>query len=580
MFQNLIKLFDRRSSLSTPPQWLTDALAGERRSTAGVTINEMTGLEVSAVFACVRVISEAIASLPLFVYRRDDADNRSLASDHPLFKVLHLTPNPEMTSYTFRETMQAHVLIYGNGYAKIVRDGALRPRQLVPLLPDRTTPRRNAAGELEYELRASDGITPAGTLPARDVLHLPGLSFDGLVGYAPLALAKETIGLAKAAEQMAGAFYGNNSAASGVLEYDGTLEEDTYKRLRENWEGLHKGPENAYKVAILEQGMTFKPLTIAGREAQFLESRRFAVEEIARRFNVPPSMIQDNSRSTFSNVEQQALNFLQYTIRPWLIRWEQELTRKLFSDPRVFAEHRVEGLLRADFNARMAGYATGRQWGWLSANDIRRLENLNAIGGGDDYLTPLNMGSAGGEAGNEAGNDAGSDAEPEPDADAEPPSRSRHDRIAAAHEALMTEGLVRIYKRERDRLMRASKRPDFAGKTSLFTNWLQGFYDEQEQIVRGTLIPCVDAFASSVNCELYEDELGQWTADAARQHVAESKQQILASIEREGGLVTDEVRGIVDGWKSDRIANESNELMVSLADLCVTLQAGRLNRND
>jgi len=568
MLNRIKRIWDKRGGLSSPPQWLTDALQ-TTKTTSGVTVNEVTSLEVSAVFACVRVISEAVASLPLFVYRRD-GENRSLASDHPLFSVLHRSPSADMTSFTYRQTMQSHVLIYGNGYSEIVRDNGGRVREIVPMLPDRTKPRRASDGSIEYEVRAADGRTTARVLPGRDVLHIPGLSFDGLMGYAPLSLAKETVGLAKAAEQMAGSFYGNNSVSSGVLEYDGTLGDDEYKRLRDNWETLYKGPEKAYKVAILEQGLKFKQLTIAGREAQFLESRRFAVEEIARRFNVPPSMIQDHTRSTFSNVEQQALSFVMYTLRPWLVSWEQELARKLFAgEPGMFAEHRVEGLLRADFSTRMSGYVNGRQWGWLSANDIRKLENMSPIDGGDSYLVPLNMQDS---------------TTPQPQVDPvrsgivpttppttptpaaieskpEPPQRDRFDRIAAAHEPVMVDALRSVVRTEREKVRRNSKRADF-------DSWLDAFYTTHVTHVRNAITPCVEAYAASVGCDEYDAQVGEWAASASVAYVEQSLAQVrsVEGNDRRAGIAE-----IIDDWERDRIPFEAGQMMVRLADFCASL---------
>lgn len=232
-------------------------------------------------------------------------------------------------------------------------------------------------------------------LSPSDVLHIPGLGFDGLVGYSPIAMAKNAIGLAIAAEEYGSKFYANGAAPSGVLEHPGTLKDPG--RVRESWQATFGGSANANKVAVLEEGMKYTPISISPNEAQFLETRKFQINEIARIFRVPPHMVGDLEKSSFSNIEQQSLEFVKYTLDPWVIRWEQALYRTLLSDEEkktVFFKFNVEGLLRGDYASRMSGYATARQNGWMSANDIRELEDLDRIPaelGGDLYLVNGNM---------------------------------------------------------------------------------------------------------------------------------------------------------------------------------------------
>ena len=232
-------------------------------------------------------------------------------------------------------------------------------------------------------------------LSPSDVLHIPGLGFDGLVGYSPIAMAKNAIGLAIAAEEYGSKFYANGAAPSGVLEHPGTLKDPG--RVRESWQATFGGSANANKVAVLEEGMKYTPISISPNEAQFLETRKFQINEIARIFRVPPHMVGDLEKSSFSNIEQQSLEFVKYTLDPWVIRWEQALYRTLLSEEEkktVFFKFNVEGLLRGDYASRMSGYATARQNGWMSANDIRELEDLDRIPaelGGDLYLVNGNM---------------------------------------------------------------------------------------------------------------------------------------------------------------------------------------------
>lgn len=367
---------------------------------AGKTVTEKSAMQLTAVYACVRILAEAIAGLPLHLYRRGKNGSKDKAADHPLYSLLHDEPNPEMTSFVFRETMMTHLLLYGNCYSQIIRDGRGQVTALYPLMPNQMSVDRDERGQLYYTyLRSNEeAATMSGStvyLMPEDVLHVPGLGFDGLVGYSPIAMARNSIGMALACEEYGAKFFANGASPSGVLEHPGTIKD--ISRLRESWNSVYGGSKNAGKVAILEEGMHYAPISISPNEAQFLETRKFQVDEIARIFHVPPHMIGDLERSTFSNIEQQSLEFVKYTLNPWVCRWEQALTRALLS-PRekreYFIKFNVDGLLRGDYQSRMNGYAIGRQNGWMSANDIRELENLDRIPaeqGGDLYLVNGNM---------------------------------------------------------------------------------------------------------------------------------------------------------------------------------------------
>lgn len=367
---------------------------------AGKTVTEKSAMQLTAVYACVRILAEAIAGLPLHLYRRGKNGSKDKAADHPLYSLLHDEPNPEMTSFVFRETMMTHLLLYGNCYSQIIRDGRGQVTALYPLMPNQMSVDRDERGQLYYTyLRSNEeAATMSGStvyLMPEDVLHVPGLGFDGLVGYSPIAMARNSIGMALACEEYGAKFFANGASPSGVLEHPGTIKD--ISRLRESWNSVYGGSKNAGKLAILEEGMHYAPISISPNEAQFLETRKFQVDEIARIFHVPPHMIGDLERSTFSNIEQQSLEFVKYTLNPWVCRWEQALTRALLS-PRekreYFIKFNVDGLLRGDYQSRMNGYAVGRQNGWMSANDIRELENLDRIPaeqGGDLYLVNGNM---------------------------------------------------------------------------------------------------------------------------------------------------------------------------------------------
>lgn len=369
-------------------------------STSGKRVNERSAMQMTAVYSCVRILSEAVAGLPLHLYQYTDKGSKEKAVDNPLYFLLHDEPNTEMTSFVFRETLMTHLLLWGNAYSQIIRNGKGEVVGLYPLMPDRMTVGRDEKGRLYYEYMVSSDDAKTlkdGTvrLSPYDVLHIPGLGFDGLVGYSPIAMAKNAIGLAIAAEEYGSKFYANGATPSGILEYPGTVKEPD--KVRESWNAGFGGSSNAHKIAVLEEGMKYTPISISPNEAQFLETRKFQINEIARIFRVPPHMVGDLEKSSFSNIEQQSLEFVKYTLEPWLVRWEQAMQRALIPQDdksKYFIKFNVDGLLRGDYQSRMQGYATARQNGWMSANDIRELENLDRIpaeDGGDLYLINGNM---------------------------------------------------------------------------------------------------------------------------------------------------------------------------------------------
>ena len=352
-------------------------------SAAGKRVNERSAMQMTAVYSCVRILTEAVAGLPLHLYRYKEDGGKEKALDHPLYLLLHDEPNPEMSSY-----------------AQIIRNGRGEVMALYPLMPDRMAVDRDDKGQLYYEYTTSADDAPISKgsivrLKPSDVLHIPGLGFDGLVGYSPIAMAKNAIGLAIATEEYGSKFFANGAQPSGVLEHPGTIKDP--QRVRDSWMSQFGGSANSNKIAVLEEGLKYTPISISPEQAQFLETRKFQINEIARIFRVPPHMVGDLEKSSFSNIEQQSLEFVKYTLEPWLVRWEQSIQRTLFSadeKKRYFVRFNVEGLLRGDYASRMNGYAVGRQNGWMSANDIRELENLDRIPaeeGGDLYLINGNM---------------------------------------------------------------------------------------------------------------------------------------------------------------------------------------------
>lgn len=367
-------------------------------SSSGRRVTERTAMQMTAVYSCVRILSETLASLPLHIFESSETNSRK-ATKHPLYKLLHDEPNPEMTSFIFRETLMTHLLLWGNAYAQIIRNGKGEVLALYPLMPDRMRVDRDEYGQLYYEYMLSDSDANAKEsgavrLSTQDILHIPGLGFDGLVGYSPIAMAKNAIGMAIATEEYGAAFFANGATPSGILTHPGVIKNP--EAMRESWsKGF--GGRNSHKVAILEEGMNYTPISIAPNEAQFLETRKFQLNEIARIFRVPPHMVGDLEKSSFSNIEQQSLEFVKYTLDPWVSRFEQAMTRRLLTDDekkKYYIKFNVDGLMRGDYQSRMNGYATARQNGWMSANDIRALENLDLISdeeGGNLYLINGNM---------------------------------------------------------------------------------------------------------------------------------------------------------------------------------------------
>ena len=357
-------------------------------TSSGKAVNERTAMQTTAVYACVRILAETIASLPLHTYKHT-ARGKEKAKEHRLYYLLHDEPNPEMTSFVFRETLMGHLLLWGNAYAQIIRDGRGKVLALYPLLPDRMVVDRTLAGELYYEYRKDTGSV---ILRKEDVLHIPGLGFDGLIGYSPIAMAKNAIGMALACEEYGATFFANGANPGGVLEHPGVVKEP--KRVRDSWNAVYQGSENAHRIAVLEEGMKFQSIGIPPEQAQFLESRKFQLNEIARIFRIAPHLIGDLEKSSFSNIENQSREFVMYTLDPWVVRWEMALRKALLlrsEKENYFIKFNVDGLLRGDYASRMQGYAVGIQNGFLSPNDVRKLENLNTVEHGDVYAMNGNM---------------------------------------------------------------------------------------------------------------------------------------------------------------------------------------------
>lgn len=368
-----------------------------QQSNSGVEVDEESSLKISAVYACVKVIAETIASLPLVLLKELSNGDNEKAKQHPLYSVLHDSPNSEMTSFTFREMLMTNLLLWGNAYALIKRDANGHVVELYPLKSKNMVVERDAVtNAIKYTYTNNKGITK--TYKPKQVLHIPAFTFDGIVGVSPITYAREAMGLSLATEEFGARFFGNGARPGGVLEHPGIVKDP--EKLRDSWNKVYQGTQNSHKVAVLEEGMKYHEIGMSPEDSQFLQTRAFQINEICRIFRVPPHMIGDLSRSTFSNIEHQSIDFVVHTIRPWIARWEQAITRSLLNDEEktiYYARFNVNGLMRGDFNSRMSGYAIARQNGWMSANEIRALEDMNKIPsdqGGDLYLLNGNMISA------------------------------------------------------------------------------------------------------------------------------------------------------------------------------------------
>ena len=365
------------------------------RADSGERVDEKSAMQIATVYACVRLLAETVAGLPLHLYRtKDGGSAKERAMDHPLYKLLYRQPNPEMTSFSFREVMMTHLLLWGNCYAQIIRDGKNGVLGLYPLLPENIEIDRDDKGQIFYIYHAYTDEKPGENnkdiyFRRDEIFHVPGLGFNGLVGFSPIAMMKNALGTTLAVEKYGSSFFKNGAQPSGVLEHPGVLKDPS--KIRENWSAVYGGANNAHKVAVLEEGMQYKAISLPPEDSQFLSTRQFGVNEICRIFRVPPHMVQDLEHATFSNIEHQSIDFVVHTLTPWLVRFEQAIVKDLLMEEEqdeYFPKFNVDGLLRGDYQSRMQGYATGISNGFLSPNDIHRLENWDLVPaekGGDDY---------------------------------------------------------------------------------------------------------------------------------------------------------------------------------------------------
>lgn len=470
----------RAITLSDFPQLASFLAPGQA---AGVAVTEQTALNYSAWWNGVDIISSQVAVRPRILYRRLDDDSRERAKTHPVYRLLHDEPNEYMTPFVFWQTLMYHVLTWGNGYAEIEYDNALRPIALWPIVPGTIEPKM-VRGRLQY-------VQPAGGVPLEpeDILHIPGLGYDGLRGYSVLSMARASLGLGMAAERYGASFFGGGAWPGLVLEHPGRLDEDQRKRITDSLHTQHGGPDRAHKALVLEQGMKVEKVGIPPNDAQFLETREFQVVEVARWFNLPPHKLKYKSgERPGGNIESEMIEFETDTLLPWFVRVEQELSRKLVAKSQrstFYVEHLVDARSRAiPTEARYRVYGMARQWGILNVNEIRRKENENGIGpDGDRYLEPENM--------HEAGEPDPPPAElpPAPALPALPPApdpAAASARTQAARRALLVDAVGRFVRRESAAARKASRKGPKAFQASV-----QEFYEDAPGVLTGFLEPAV-----------------------------------------------------------------------------------------
>ena len=574
-------------------QWIKDWLRGKDPGVAtnsGVEVSPESAVRSSTVLACGRLLSETIAALPLFLYRRLADNAKERATDHPLYEVLHIQPNKEMSSFIFREMMMWHLLFWGNSFSWIDWSNGGDVLGLWPLLPWKMEVKRTDE-ILVYKYQLPDNTFR--TFPREQILHIPGMSFDGLVGRSLLSLAREPIGLSIALEQFGAEFFGRGINFGGFLETDSkALSQKAHENLRSSLKEKYQGISNTHKLFILEEGMKYKQNVIPLNSAQFLESRKFQAIEVARMFNVPLHLIQELDRATFNNIEQLDIGFSKYTITPWVTRIEQTETVTLLGveeRKRLFIKHLLEGLLRGDIETRYEAYNKARMGGWMSADEIRALEDMNPIpdGKGQGYWRPLNM------------VDTSEELPPVPDqfsrkaieGKTEHRTATHKTRIANSHRKQFRDMTDRLIKVEKDPVIKAAKR--IFGKrtieTDKFNVFLREFYDKKygeinkrtKAIITNYGNVIFVAASDEVGVDLPSDELDEFMAGYTEtfnaRYIATSENRLSEAAEQAALNGTDSVvavEGQFDYWEENRPGTVSLKETIQIAGAVSVLAYG------
>jgi HK97 family phage portal protein len=493
------------SGLDNPRQWLVNLFGGGPTS-SGVNVNEDNAITYSAVHNAITIYSEITAMLPLNVYQRLKPRGKEKAQTHPAYSILHDQPNPEMTSFLFRETLMGHLLTYRNAYAEIDYDKAGRVKGLWPLMPDRTWPERDKQTQrLYYKTILPDGKQVK--LPANRVFHVPGRSYNGIKGINLIQLMKESIGSGLAMEKYSSKFFSNDGTPGGVLEHPGELGKIAHDNLKADWEEKHTGLDNAHRIAILEEGMKWNRIGVTPEDAQMLESKKFQITEIARWFNMPPHLLKDLERATFSNIEEQSLEFVIYCLTPWLKRWEQQIQKDLISNKNFFAEFLVDALLRGDIESRYNAYTQAIQNGIMSRNEARDKENLNPYPGGDEYMVPLNMMSANmlGDFTGDGENKSLEDRKKKLDELRARRSAAGRRNIALTYEKVIKRSAKKMVEDEVKKVRAEAKKELAERNEGNFKKWLKDFYEDFPKEVQKQMAPVINSLAESMSDEAIKE---------------------------------------------------------------------------
>ncbi len=532
-------LFDRRATKvtgshpSSPDYWVQKLMGGGSATDAGINIDHNNALTYTPFWAAVNIIAGAVGSLPLVTYRRLKPRGKQRAPSHPAYKLLHDRVNDFISAQIFRETLMAHTLTYGNGYAEIERNGTGKPINLWPLLPNRVVPKvgiKDGKDWLWYEVTLKDGSKKP--LPYFNVLHIPGLGFDGLKGYSVVEFHKNALGLGMAVKKFGSKFFANGARPGGVLEHPKKLDDKGFNRLRKQWNEVHEGLDNTERFAILEEDMKWHETSTDPTSAQALETQKFSVTDVARMFQIPPHMLAEMDRATFNNIENQGIMFLTMTLYRWLRKWENECNYKLFGEEtrgHVFCEFLTAAFLRGDTKKRYDAYHKGRQGGWLSVNDIRDMENQNPIEGGDVYLSPLNMKPAGQDGDDDDSQDEDKDAKDGQVDEKNSRSIVRVERIAESFTPLLGDAISRLHKKELNDAGRArDKNPD------AFDKWVQQYYTPSGNFAENFLsaiAPTIEAVSETlwmtITAEIIPPEMRTkvigFAADVTERYLARSR---------------------------------------------------------
>lgn len=495
---------------------------------SGILVTPDTALTFSAVLAAIRILSESVAMLPIVLYERTGNSRNRVPAD-PRYRLLHDDPNPEITAYELIELSMVHLLLYGNAYCEIERTNAGDPIALWPLMPQQTRLYRapaDAGGGLIYEY-SYNGTNLAGRrptlLPAANVLHIRGVGSNGYTGLSPIQLARQQIGLGLAAETFGASYFANGGMSSGVLEYPAKLTPEQKDNIRAGWQSMNSGLRNAHRVAVLEHGMSYRQISIPAEDIQFIATRRFQIEEIARIYRIPPHMLADLERATFSNIEHLGQSFVQYSLLPWLRRFEQRANKSLLRNDagRYYYEFIVDAIERGDLTTRTQAYATMINWGILSPNEARARENLNETEHGDQYLVPLNMipagaaGTFGAPAEERVPDDSGARALAPAATATKAPAMSNQRarqvatprrRLQQTYQPLYADAAQRLMNREANDIGNQARRL-FKERSNVteFTAWLRQYYADNRNVIIDQLGAVSFSYAENIAAAAAEE---------------------------------------------------------------------------